>query len=265
MSSSPPSSPPTVDLPESRTGRHYRYYDMVMAGFVTVLLCSNLIGPGKSCAVELGVSVVPDFKDGAIIWGSLLVFGAGNIFFPISYIFQDILTEVYGYARARKVIWAGFGAMIFATIMAQVVIHLPQNPGEPYNTVIQPALETVFGNTWRVVAASILAFWVGDFVNSYILAKMKVWTRGKYLWTRTIGSTICGQGVDSLIFYPIAFAGVWDNSTLITVAIFNWIFKVGVEVVFTPLTYFVVNRLKKAEKEDFYDTKTNFTPFSLKD
>lgn len=237
-----------------------------MAGFVAVLLCSNLIGPGKSCSVDLGLPIVPDWtSDKGLVFTTLLVFGAGNIFFPISYIFGDILTEVYGYARARKVIWAGFGSMIFATIMAWVVIHLPQNPGEPYNKVIQPALETVFGNTWRIVAASILAFWVGDFVNSFVLAKMKVWTSGKHLWTRTIGSTICGQGVDSLLFYPLAFAGIWDTSTLIKVSIFNWLFKVGIEVIFTPVTYVVVGALKKAEGEDYFDRDTNFTPFSLKD
>lgn len=251
--------------PHSTPGRHYRYYDLCLAGFVTVLLCSNLIGPGKSCAVDLGAKVVPGWTDQGLTWSALLVFGAGNIFFPISYIFGDVLTEVYGYARARKVIWAGFAAMIFATIMSYVVIRLPLNPDEPYNTIIQPALETVFGNTWRIVAASILAFWVGDFVNSYVLAKMKVWTGGRMLWTRTIGSTICGQGVDSLLFYPIAFAGLWDTNTLIKVSIFNWLFKVAIEVVFTPVTYLVVNALKRAEDEDYYDRDTNFTPFSLKD
>ena len=169
--------------------RHYRYYDMCMVAFVTVLLCSNLIGPGKTCLM-FGVT-----------------FGAGNLFFPISYIFGDVLTEVYGYARARKVIWAGFGAMVFATVMGVFVIHAPPNPDEPYNKVIQPALEVVFGNTWRIVAGSILAFWVGDFVNSYVMARMKVLTGGRFLWMRTIGSTVVGQLADSAIFYPVAFAG----------------------------------------------------------
>lgn len=246
-------------------GRYYKYYPLVMTMFVVVLLCSNLIGPGKSCAVNVGLPIVPELRDGALAFSAMLTFGAGNIFFPISYIFGDVLTEVYGYARARKVIWAGFGAMIFASLMAYVVIHLPTNGAEEYNKVIQPALETVFGNTWRIVAASIVAFWVGDFVNSYVLAKMKVWTGGRMLWTRTIGSTICGQGVDSLLFYPIAFAGIWDNSTLIKVSIFNWLFKVGVEALFTPVTYLVVNWLKRAENEDYFDRATDFTPFSLKD
>lgn len=251
--------------PAEATGRHFRYYDLVMVGFVTVLLCSNLIGPGKSCAVDLGVNIVPDWKSAGLVFASTVAFGAGNIFFPISYIFGDVLTEVYGYARARKVIWAGFGAMIFATVMSYVVLRLPPNPDEPFNQTIVPALDVVFGNTWRIVVASIAAFWVGDFVNSYVLAKMKVWTRGRMLWTRTIGSTICGQGVDSLMFYPIAFYGVWDNSTLIKVSIFNWLFKVMVEAVMTPLTYALCAWLKKAEKVDHYDNTTDFTPFSLKD
>ncbi|MBK8913840.1 MAG: queuosine precursor transporter [Phycisphaerales bacterium] len=233
--------------------RHYRYYDLVMAGFVTVLLCSNLIGPGKTCLMTLP------------LLGMTLTFGAGNLFFPISYIFGDVLTEVYGYARARKVIWAGFAAMIFATLMSFAVIHFPTDPKEPYNEVIQPALVTCFGNTWRIVLGSILAFWVGDFANSYVLAKMKVWTAGRFLWARTIGSTIIGQGIDSLIFYPIAFAGIWDERTLLSVILFNWGFKVAVEALFTPMTYLVVGFLKRAEQEDYYDRRTNFTPFSLKD
>ncbi|HEX2689221.1 MAG TPA: queuosine precursor transporter [Kofleriaceae bacterium] len=227
--------------------RHYRYYDLCMVAFVTVLLCSNLIGPGKTC----------------LVFG--LTFGAGNLFFPISYIFGDVLTEVYGYARARKVIWAGFGAMLFATVMGMFVINAPADPKEPYNQVIQPALEVVFGNTWRIVAGSILAFWAGDFVNSYVMARMKVLTRGRYLWMRTIGSTIVGQLVDSAIFYPIAFVGIWNTSTLFAVIGFNWVFKVTVEVVLTPITYLVVGWLKRAEREDYFDKHTNFTPFSMRD
>lgn len=246
--------------------RHYKYYDLVMVAFVTVLLCSNLIGPGKSCAINVGARMIPDFKPGeGLFLSTMLVFGAGNIFFPISYIFGDVLTEVYGYARARKVIWAGFGAMIFATIMSNVVLWLPENPEEPYNKIIVPALATVFGNTGRIVAGSLFAFWVGDFVNSYVLAKMKIITGGRMLWTRTIGSTICGQFVDSILFYPIAFYGTWDNTTLIKISIFNWLFKVGVEVVLTPATYAICGMLKRAEGVDHFDRETNFTPFSLKD
>jgi queuosine precursor transporter len=238
---------PSAHLDASANPRHYKYYDLVMAAFVTVLLCSNLIGPGKTC-IFLGIT-----------------FGAGNLFFPISYIFGDILTEVYGYARTRKVIWAGFGAMIFATIMGLFVIHFPADPAEPFNKTIQPALETVFGNTWRIVVGSICAFWAGDFANSYVMAKMKIWTKGKLLWTRTIGSTFVGQLVDSALFYPIAFLGVWQPGTMIKVILFNWAFKVSVEVVFTPITYAIVGWLKRAENEDYYDHRTDFTPFSLSD
>ena len=243
----------------------YKHYSFLMAAFVTVLLCSNMIGPGKSCAIDLHAQVVPELKDGTLVWTSLLTFGAGNLFFPISYIFGDVLTEVYGYAASRKVIWAGFASMVFYVVMSQVVIHLPLNPNEPYNKIIQPAIETCFGNGWRIVGASILAFWVGDFLNSFVLAKLKIATKGKHLWTRTIGSTVVGQGVDSIIFYPIAFASIWSESTLIKVALFNWVFKVIVEVVMTPLTYLVCNWLKRAEGVDYFDTDTNFTPFSLKD
>ncbi len=239
------------------SGRHYRYYDMLMAGFVAVLLCSNLIGPAKVCAIDLPFALP--------FTGHRLVFGSGNMFFPISYIFGDILTEVYGFARARKVIWAGFGAMIFATIMSQVVIHLPPASEEPFNTVLQPALEVVFGGTWRIVVASIVAFWIGDFVNAYVMARMKVWTAGRWLWTRTIGSTILGQGVDSIVFYPIAFYGIWASDSLLTVLLFNFLFKISVEVVMTPITYVVVGFLKRAENEDYYDKRTDFTPFSLDD
>ncbi len=233
--------------------RRYRYYDLVLAGFVAVLLCSNLIGTAKVSEIPLPVI------------GGVFVFGVGNIFFPISYIFGDILTEVYGYARARRVIWAGFAAMVFASIMAWVVVHLPASPTESFNTTLQPALEVVFGYTWRIAVASIAAFWVGDFVNAYVLARMKVLTHGRWLWTRTIGSTILGQGVDSLIFYPLAFAGIWEGETLLAVIAFNWFFKVMVEVVMTPVTYLIVGWLKRHEQEDYYDTNTDFTPFSLKD
>ncbi len=225
--------------------RAYRYFDLVVAGFVAVLLCSNLIGPGKV----------------ALVGG--IAFGVGNIFFPISYVFGDVLTEVYGYARARRAIWAGFAAMLFAAGMSQAVVHLPTDPAEPHNETIQPALAVVFDSTWRIVAASICAFLVGDFANSYVLARMKVWTRGRWLWTRTIGSTIVGQGVDSLIFYPVAFAGVWSGDLLFTVTLTSWGFKVAIEVLCTPLTYLVVGWLKRVEAEDFYDRDTDFNPFKL--
>lgn len=241
---------PAMQTSSNRTG--FRYYDFCVAGMVAVLLCSNLIGPAKVCTLDLPLL-------GAI------TFGAGNLFFPVSYIFGDIMTEVYGYARARRAIWAGFGAMLFATVMAWIIVHIPASPAEPWNAQLQPALETVFGSTWRIALASILAYWTGDFVNSYVLARMKIWSEGKHLWMRTIGSTICGQGVDSLIFYPLAFYGIWSNSSLLGVILFNFTMKVTVEVVFTPLTYAVVGALKRAEGVDTYDRNTTFTPFSLKD
>ncbi len=242
---------PVVRDPSAPIPRAYRYYDLLMAAFVAVLLCSNMIGPGKSCRV--------------LILGMPLVFGAGNVFFPVSYIFGDVLTEVYGYARSRRVIWAGFGALVFSALMGQVILAMPSNPDEPFNAVMQPALVVVFGNGPRIVAASMLAFWAGDFVNSFVLAKMKVWTRGKHLWTRTVGSTIVGQLVDSLIFYPVACLGIWTSLTLVRVLVFNWAFKVMVEVVLTPVTYAIVGALKRAEGEDWFDEGTNFTPFSLGD
>jgi uncharacterized integral membrane protein (TIGR00697 family) len=237
----------TPPQPEHPNTRHYKYYDFIMAAFVAVLLCSNLIGAGKSCA----------------IFG--LKFAAGNIFFPISYIFGNVLTEVYGYARGRKVIWAGFGALLFAAFMSQVIIHLPPNPDEPLNRLYQPAIEMVFGNSWRIIAASVVAFWVGDFANSYVLAKMKLWTRGRYLFTRTISSTVVGQGLDSIMFYPLAFLGIWAPGEMMKIVLFNWVFKVSVETVLTPVTYAVVGFLKRAENEDYFDSETNFTPFSLSD
>ncbi len=230
--------------------RAYRYYDLVLGGFVAVLLCSNLIGAGKTVLL-------------ALPFGLSLSFGAGNLFFPISYIFGDVLTEVYGYARARRAIWCGAGALLFATLMSNVILAMPPDPSEPYNSSLQPALDIVFGSTWRIVAASILAFWVGDFVNSYVLAKMKLRTAGRLLWARTIGSTVAGQLVDSVVFYPVAFYGLWKTSTLIEIIIFNWALKVLVEVLCTPLTYVVVNGLKRAEGEDHFDVGTDFTPFSL--
>src|SRR5690606_23746628 len=179
------------------------------------------------------------------------------------YIFGDVLTEVYGYAQARRVIWIGFAMMVFASLMSLVVVGLEPSPTEPYNATIQPALQVVFGNTWRVVLASMLGFVVGDFVNSYVLARMKVMTRGRWLWTRTIGSTILGQGFDSAIFYPVAFAGLWSSDELVSVMLTNWWVKVGVEALMTPVTYWVVNALKRAEQEDVMDIDTNFNPFRL--
>jgi uncharacterized integral membrane protein (TIGR00697 family) len=229
--------------------RSFRYYEFVMAAFVTVLICSNLIGPAKIAQFELPV------------FGAF-VLGAGALFFPISYVFGDILTEVYGYARARRVIWAGFAGLGFASFMAAVVVALPPAPFWKH----QAAYEVAFGNTWRIVAASMVAYFCGEFVNSYVLAKMKIMTAGKWLWTRTIGSTIAGEAVDSALFYPLAFygSGIIPNDKLPIVMLMQFVLKVSVEVLFTPITYKIVGALKKAENEDYYDRDTNFTPFSLK-
>jgi hypothetical protein len=184
------------------------------------------------------------------------------LFFPISYVFGDILTEVYGYARARRVIWAGFGGLAFASFMAYVVVALPPAPFWKN----QQAYEIAFGQAWRIAGASMIAYFCGEFVNSFVLAKMKIATAGRWLWTRTIGSTIAGEAVDSALFYPLAFygTGIIPDDKLPAVMAFQFVAKVLVEVAFTPLTYKVVGFLKRAEHEDFYDRRTNFTPFSLR-
>lgn len=228
--------------------RPFRYFDLVMVAFVTVLVCSNLIGPAKIAQID------------APLFGAL-TFGAGVLFFPISYVFGDILTEVYGYARSRRVIWAGFAALAFASVMAWVIVQLPPAPFW-HN---QPAYEVAFGSTWRIALASLIAFVCGEFVNSYVLAKMKIWTEGRRLWTRTIGSTIFGEGVDSLLFYPLAFygTGIIPDDKLPLVMTAQFFTKVGVEIVFTPVTYKIVAWLKEAEREDYYDRQTDFNPFRL--
>jgi len=232
-------TPATAATPH--TGRKYRYYDLVMAAFVTVLLCANLIGAAKP----------------ATLFG--LTFNAGVLFFPISYIFGDILTEVYGYARARRVVWTGFAALAFASFMSWATLAFPPAAGWPH----QAAYETVFGGTPLIVAASLVAYFCGEFCNSYVLAKLKLVTSGQLLWSRTIGSTIVGEAVDSAIFYPLAFLGVWPSELVVQVMMTNYMLKVLWEVVMTPFTYRIVNFLKRAESEDYFDRNTNFTPFSI--
>jgi queuosine precursor transporter len=231
-----------------RQARQYRYYDFVMAAYVCVLLCSNLIGPAKETSINLPII-------------GTVTFLAGVLFFPISYIFGDILTEVYGYGRDRRVVWAGFAALAFASVMAAVVVHLPPSTASLRD---QAAVEAIFGSTPRIVAASILAFLCGTFVNSYVLAKMKIWTQGRWLWTRIIGSTVCGELVDSVIFYFVAFYGRKPQAELIHLMFTQYVLKSAWEFLAAPLTYRVVAFLKKAENEDYYDIGTNFTPFSLK-
>jgi uncharacterized integral membrane protein (TIGR00697 family) len=233
---------PPHPSPSTQSGRSYRYYDLIMAGFVAVLLCSNLVGPAKVAQVA-GVQ-----------------FGAATLFFPISYIFGDILTEVYGYARARRVVWMGFAAMVFASLMAAIVVGLPPAPQWPH----QAAYEAVFGAAWRVAAASLLGFWAGELCNSFVLAKLKVATAGKHLWLRTIGSTLIGEGVDTLIFFPVALYGILPDGLLASIMLTNYVLKCGWEILATPLTYVIVARLKKLEAEDYYDRDTNFNPFRVK-
>lgn len=228
--------------------RQYKYYEFVLVAFVAVLLCSNLIGPAKIAELDLPLI-------------GTVTFAAGVLFFPISYIFSDILTEVYGYGRDRRAVWAGFGALAFASFMAFTVVNLP---AASFWVDKQSAVESVFGNTWRIVLASLIAFWSGSFINSFVLAKMKIWTHGKWLWTRTIGSTVVGEFIDSALFYSIAFWGIMTTDQIITVALTQYVLKTSWEILATPLTYWIVGRLKRAENEDFYDRNTNFTPFSLK-
>ncbi len=225
-----------------RPGQQYKYYDFLMAAFVTVLLCANLIGAAK-------ITTIGGFS-----------FGSGVLFFPLSYLFGDILTEVYGYARSRRVVWAGFAALGFASFMSWVIVAMPAAQGFAH----QSAYETVFGSAPRIVLASFIAYFCGEFANSFVMAKMKLWSKGKRLWTRTIGSTVVGEAVDSTLFYPIAFLGMWSPDLVMQVALTNYVLKVLWEVLATPFTYRIVNALKRAEHEDYFDHNTNFTPFSLK-
>ena len=231
------------------SGRSFRYFDFAMAAFVTILLLSNVLGAGKRAVVDLPL-IGP--------WP----FGAGILFFPISYVLGDVLTEVYGYAHARRCIWAGFGALLFMALMSWVVVALPPDRG--WNG--QAAYEQIFGQVPRIIGASIVAFWAGEFANSVVLAKMKVWTEGKHLWTRTIGSTIVGEGIDSMLFYPLAFLGAegWSHADVVKILFTQWALKVGWEVVLTPVTYAVVGFLKRREGVDVYDKGTDFTPFAAR-
>jgi uncharacterized integral membrane protein (TIGR00697 family) len=234
---------------ESETMKTFKYYDFIMAAFVCVLLCSNLIGAANAAEVQLPVL-------------GTVTFGAGVLFFPISYIFGDILTEVYGYGKDRRVVWAGFAALVFASLMSWVVLSLPP-AADDFNRDYQNHLSAVFGNTPRIMAASVLAFWCGSFANSYVLAKMKLWTQGRLLWTRTIGSTLVGEAVDSSLFYVLAFYGIWPTSQVVAVALAQYVLKTTWEVVMTPVTYRVVAFLKAKEHEDHYDRHTDFTPFKI--
>ncbi|HQY24766.1 MAG TPA: queuosine precursor transporter [Thermoflexales bacterium] len=237
----------------------FKYLDIILGLFVSVLLISNIASSAK--IIELGQ-----------LGPLTLTFDAGTLVFPLSYIFSDVLTEVYGYRNARRVIWIGFFSLLLTSL---VLVWVGRLPGEAFwlSTTAsgeaaaadfgQQAYDKIFGLTVRIVLGSLAAYWCGSFLNDFLLARLKVRTAGRYLWVRTIGSTLVGEGVDTLIFAVIAFAGVLPTETLVTLIVSNYVFKVGVEVVFTPLTYAIVNRLKQAEGVDVFDRDTDFNPFIL--
>ena len=233
--------------------RTYKYYDFIMALFVAVLLISNVASAAK--IVDWGVT----------IFGLPLAFDAGTLLFPISYIFGDILTEVYGYKKSRRVIWAGFGAAGLMSLTFWIVGLMPgESAWEQYAG--QAAYEAILGGvaSGGIVVASLAAYFTGEFSNSFMLAKMKVATEGRWLWTRTIGSTLVGEGVDTLIFVVVAtLFGVFPWEIVLSLITANYIFKVGIEVLLTPVTYAIIGFLKRVEQEDHYDRETNFNPFSL--
>lgn len=215
-----------------------KWIDLITASFVAVLLISNI---ASTKILQLG----PFSFDG------------GTLLFPLAYIFGDILTEVYGYQRSRRVIWTGFFWILAAAGILALVDKLPPAKGWE----LQTSYHSILGQTPRIVLASLVAYFAGEFSNSTVLAWMKVVTHGKWLWMRTISSTLVGESVDTILFLLIAFLGVLPKELLMTVFISNFIFKVGVEVLFTPITYQVVNRLKKAEQQDYFDQNTRFNPF----
>lgn len=232
----------------------YRYFDIIMAVFVTVLVLSNIASAAK-----------------IIDWGFINLFGrrlqmafdAGTLLFPVSYIFGDILTEVYGYKKSRRVIWTGFACLAFSALFFRVVSILPGEAGwQEYAG--QPAFQAILGgmSSGGIVLASLLGYWSGEFTNSFTLAKMKLLTQGRWLWTRTIGSTLVGELVDTVVFLAVAsLFGVFPWSLFVTLLLTNYVFKVGIEALMTPLTYMVVNKLKRAENEDYFDRDTDFNPF----
>lgn len=229
--------------------RHqFRYYDLLVHVFVVVLLVSNLVAQ-KLCAVG-------PFTIGTMEFGPFLISGA-QVLFPITYIFGDIFVEVYGYSASRRAIWIGFFSAALLALMAQITTSLPAAP-EFEN---QEAFEKVFGFVPRVLAASLIAYWCGEFINAFVMAKMKILTRGKYLWTRTVGSTVVGQFVDTVVVITVIFAGIHDFRTMLNLMFTGYFFKVGYEAAATPLTYWAVNTLKRVEGVDVYDEGVDFNPF----
>lgn len=227
--------------------RNYRYFDLILGLFVAVLLISNIVSVK---AVRFGIPLTGiDFS-----------FDGGTLLFPLSYIFADILTEVYGYERSRRVIWAGFAGLILMSLTVWLVGVIPADPDWPF----QQSYHNLLMTAPRIALASIIAYFIGEFSNSYILSRLKIFTKGKYLWIRTIGSTLVGELIDSALFVLIAFGGIWESSLVLRVLISNYIFKTGYEIIATPLTYAITNWLKNREKEDHYDYKANYNPFMLK-
>ncbi|MFH0856579.1 MAG: queuosine precursor transporter [bacterium] len=225
---------------ENKNLRQYRYFDIIMALFVAVLLISNI---ASTKIVQFG----------------FFSFDGGTLLFPLSYIFGDILTEVYGYKKSRRVIWVGFLSAGIMALTLMAVTALPAAKDWPY----QEAFKNIMGLTPRIVIASLIAYLAGEFANSYILAKLKIKTNGRHLWLRTIGSTIIGEGLDTILFVLIAFWKILPPDLLITVLVSNYIFKCSLEVIFTPITYRTVKFLKEKEKEDYYDYETDFNPFAV--
>lgn len=231
--------------------RQYRYYDFITALFVTVLLLSNLLSSAKIIDLKSNIGPIP------------LLFDAGTLVFPISYIFGDILTEVYGYKRSRRVIWMGFIATALMAIFVFIAGRLP-GESEWQQSVGQEAFNAVLGGISGLAVASLIAYWVGEFSNSYVLAKMKIATQGRWLWSRTIASTLVGQGIDTVAFFTLATVlGVFDTGIILSLIVTNYIIKVAIEILFTPVTLQVVHVLKQAEQEDYYDFDTNFNPFRI--
>jgi queuosine precursor transporter len=233
--------------------KQYRFFDLILAVFVTILVVSNIASSAK--IVDWGFS----------LFGLPMAFDAGTILFPISYLFGDILTEVYGYKQSRRVIWVGFGCLALSAVIFWIVRLMP---GEAtwQGYAGDPAYEAILGgmSTGGIVLASLAGYWTGEFTNSIILAKMKVLTEGRWLWSRTIGSTIFGQLVDTVVFVMVASAlGVFPWSLFLTLTVANYLFKCAVEVLMTPFTYGIVSSLKRAENEDYYDRSTNFNPFAV--
>jgi uncharacterized integral membrane protein (TIGR00697 family) len=232
------------------TARSYKYLDALTTAFVVILLVSNLIAQ-KVCLIGPvslgGWSIGPFAVSGAVL------------LFPITYIFGDVFTEVYGYAASRRAIWLGFFGTALLYIVGAVVIALPSAPGWPN----QQAFATVFGFIPRILAASLIAFWAGEFANSYTMARLKLFTDGRKLWTRTIGSTVVGQAVDTFLVITLTFGGIYPVRILLNIIATGYALKVGYEVIATPLTYLVINWLKRAEHADAFDRHGSFNPFSF--